>query len=209
MHLPSCSTFDWLYVLSPIDLFIVAFNFTIIDLGNSITLNGKFPSLPVSTLCGFFVLFWLVPDYNLVNITNLCYWMSRISYSLSQVLCYSWLIMLWGLPLLYGYHACVQATGVLVLFVSSPLTSDILLWSGSSYLTCHMSYQMPGTASACVLHHSIDRFLFCTLFSALWVPVCFLSWLFYPFLYGQNLSCFSCHLMFFLCSLHFHSLSKH
>ena len=54
--------FDRLYVLSTIDQFIVAFNSTVANLGNSIlkTLNGtRFLSLLVSFLYAIFVLFWL------------------------------------------------------------------------------------------------------------------------------------------------------
>ena len=72
-HLLSCSKFDWLYVLSMIDLYIVAFNSAIVDLRNSMlkTWNGiKFPSLPMSILYTIFALFWLILDSSLVNITD-------------------------------------------------------------------------------------------------------------------------------------------
>ena len=73
-HLPSCSMFDWLYVLSTIDLFILAFNSTMVNLGNGILkiLNGiRFPYLPVSILYTCFVLFWLVLNsFSLLNTTD-------------------------------------------------------------------------------------------------------------------------------------------
>ena len=69
--------FDWLYALGTTDLFVVAVNSTIVDLGNSIlkSLNDiKFPLLPLSILCENFVLFWLVLNVILVNITNITLW---------------------------------------------------------------------------------------------------------------------------------------
>ena len=62
-YIPSCSMFDKLHVLSTADLFILAFNSAIVDLGNSIfkIQNGIiFPSLPVSISYAIFTLFWLV-----------------------------------------------------------------------------------------------------------------------------------------------------
>ena len=69
--------FDWLYVLSTIVLFIIAFTSAMGDIGNSIlnTLNGiKFPLVPVSILYAFFVPFWLVIDACSVNITEYILW---------------------------------------------------------------------------------------------------------------------------------------
>ena len=71
--LTSCSLFDWLYVLSTIDMFIVAFSSAMVDLGNNILkilYNIKFMSLPISILYASFVLFLLVLHSNIVNITD-------------------------------------------------------------------------------------------------------------------------------------------
>ena len=76
-HLLSHSMFNWLYVLNMIDLFIIAFNSAIVDLGNSILKiqNGiKFLLLPLSILYAIFTLFWLVLDSSLVNITDFMPW---------------------------------------------------------------------------------------------------------------------------------------
>ena len=81
-----------------------------------------------------------------------------------------------------GSHASIWASGVLILFVPGPLSSGIPVWNGSAYHTCCMFYQMPGTASACVLHYSIWGFLLCALFSALWITVCYLSQYAYSFM---------------------------
>ena len=92
--------FNWLYVLCTIDLFLVAFDSTMVDLGNSIlkTLNGsKFPSLPMPILFAYYQF--------------LSYWMSKFSYSLSQGFCYSQFSQVHGLPLLYGFHACLSSWG--------------------------------------------------------------------------------------------------
>ena len=58
-----------------------------VDIGNSIlkTLKGiKFLSLPVSILYTIFVLFWLVLNSSLVNITNFVLWNANDLYSLTQ-----------------------------------------------------------------------------------------------------------------------------
>ena len=75
------------------------------------------------------------------------------------------------------------------------------LWHTSvkwfTYHMHYMSYQMLGTVSACMLHHSIYSFLLCAHSSALLVPsVSYLS-LLKPFVYGQNPLCFSSHLVLF------------
>ena len=57
LHLLSCFMFDWLYVLSTINFFIIAFYSTISDVGNSILkdLNIiRFLSLSLAKLCEIF-----------------------------------------------------------------------------------------------------------------------------------------------------------
>ena len=69
--------FDWLYVLSNIDVFIMAFNSTMVDLGSSILKNPnviRFPSLSVPILYAIFGLSWLVINSDLVNITDFIPW---------------------------------------------------------------------------------------------------------------------------------------
>ena len=131
----------------------------------------------------------------------LCYWMSRISNLLNQSFCYCHLSLVWGLPPFYRSPASIWVAGVLILFMPWPLSSCILLWSGSTYHMHCMFYHMPETASACVLHHIIDIFLLCTPFSVLWVTVYHLSWFAYSFVYGQSLWCLVYNTFFWaLCS---------
>ena len=118
-------------------------------------------------------------------------------YSLSKSSCHSQISLAQGLPPLYVSHAYVWAAGVLVLLTSVSSSSSILLWNGSAYHIQCTSYQMLGTVSPCVLHSSIYSFPFLTLFSPFWATTCQLSWFAYPFVYGQNLPYFSCHLMLF------------
>ena len=76
-HTTGLSLFDWLYVLSMIDLIIVLFNSAIANLGNNIlkTWNSmKFPSLHVSILYAICALFWLVPNSSLVYMTDFTLW---------------------------------------------------------------------------------------------------------------------------------------
>ena len=85
----------------------------------------------------------------------------------------------------------MHTSGVLVLFTSVLLNCCITLWNGSASDTCCTSYQMLGTVSAYVFHHSTGSSLFLNIFSALWVAACPISWLAYPFVCGQRLLCFS------------------
>ena len=85
MHLSLCliltehllNHFVFIYVLSMIDLFIVAFNSVIVGFGNNIlnTQNGiRFPSIPVSILYAILTLFWPVYNSSLLNITDFMLW---------------------------------------------------------------------------------------------------------------------------------------
>ena len=123
----------------------MAFNSTIIDLGNSIlkTLNSiKYPSLHVYLVCIFVLFFWLIPDSRLVNSTDFILWNIKDLYSLSQSSCCSQCSLAQGLPSLCASHICIWAAGVLALLMFFPQNPGIPLQNDSAFLICCMSYQM-------------------------------------------------------------------
>ena len=153
----------------------------------------------------FFVLFWLVLDSNLVNVTDFMVWNVK-DFTLTE-----WKLLLFSTWLGMGTSSslCVLCIchaypiyGVLVLFASAPFSSSIPLWNGSAYHMPCTSYQTLGTVSSCVLYHSIYSFLFlnslfCSLgccLSAIFVflPLCICSKSFMIFISSNTFFCTPC-----------------
>ena len=182
-------TFEWLYVLSTTDLFTVAFNCAIIDLGNSILkpLNAiKFPSLPVSILYANLFLFWLQLCSNSVNFTN--FMLLKVK---DFILIESKLLLLSSQsgtgtsPSLWVSCICLGCWNAeLVCTWLLKLHHTILKW----FCLPHMLHLLPIARHFLCMCVAPQYGQFSTLcsFSALWVTVCNPSSFAYSFVYGQS-----------------------
>ena len=133
--------------------------------------------------------------------------MSRISYLLSQNFCYSHLNLVWWITLLYGSPAYVWASGVLVLFMFGPLSSGHASLKWFSLL--HLLHVLPN-AGHCLCMCAAPQYL---QFSTLCCFFCSFVYYLSPILlclllciWSKSFMLFMSTNIFFLCSLHFHSL---
>ena len=133
----------------------------------------------------WFLFFLLVLYSNLANITNLCCWMSRISYLLSQSFHYCHLGLVLGPPHFYASHTYIWAAGVLLLFMSSP--QALVFHPEMVLLTAHAIClnKCWGLSLHEICTTVLTDFYYVISFS-LWVTVWQLSCFAYPIVYGQR-----------------------